>query len=107
MRVILGSPVAPGRVAGQFQWLPCESWQYCEGDDLSENAYRISQELYMRWGYINESIEPVQFPVPANLRHFTDAHTVAITCCNSCYWRNNQNAISGQNFLPYEVIFVQ
>jgi hypothetical protein len=110
MRIILGSPVPPGNVIGRLKWLPPPSWQYCEGDDLSENAYRISQELYMRWGYTNEPMHPVIMN-SVILDCFDVAHKVATICCNTCHNRLDTSGypstVSGQRFKPYEVIFVR
>lgn len=97
IRTILGSPVAPGRAGAN---LPPVEWQFCEGDDLSENAYRASWGLYMRWGHVNSDVIPQDFAVPAVApmppRHFIDAHHVASACYNQITGNIHWDFIPGQ-----------
>lgn len=79
IRTILGSPKGPGHASKE---LPVPEWQFCNGDDLSENAYRASIGLYMRWGHTNSNFVPVKFSISSpSPQRITDAHGVAFDCC--------------------------
>ncbi|MGX8717289.1 MAG: hypothetical protein ACSW8C_04880 [bacterium] len=49
------------------------------GDDLSENVYRISRNCHMRFGHCDYRINPVPLP-PAMPNRFVLANTLAINC---------------------------
>ena len=49
------------------------------GDDLSENVYRISKNCHMRFGHCDYRINPVPLP-PAMPNRFVLANTLAINC---------------------------
>jgi hypothetical protein len=105
MRTILGSPAIPGAAvvlgeAARLSILPDTIWQYCEGDDLSENAYRKSLGLCMRWGHTGAAIKPIAFTAaPPTL---TNAHAVANNCCANIGKEANCHR---WGFTPHEAIF--
>ena len=47
-------------------------------DDLSENAYRVSQHCHMRFGHVNQAIRAVIMNPVSNRIQL--AHQVAVTC---------------------------
>lgn len=79
-------------------------YNFVEGDDLSENVYRLSwsyrasgmkpfqefQEQNMRWGHTNSvSIEQNSTPTIQSIPRYIFAHFVAIHCFNIIYNKND------------------
>ena len=52
--------------------------KFFNGDDLSENVYRVSKGCHMRFGHVNRAITPVTMhPIPNRIQL---AHKVAFDC---------------------------
>lgn len=122
IRTILGSPNIIEVRAGEQMLLPDGSGTvnnspdslkcYCNGDDLSENAYRASLRLFMRWGHTLSTIPPVNFEAAALLSfipRYKMAHWIAKNCCNNIVTVNGRfyNTVSDWEFRGGKAIYVE
>lgn len=65
-------------INGVTQYIP-NLYKFLNGEDLSENAYRISKRQPMRWGHVSDITIPFEtWPNPPN--HFRLAHKIASDC---------------------------
>ncbi|MFQ6722961.1 MAG: hypothetical protein ACLRFH_00970 [Opitutales bacterium] len=84
-------------INGVPQYIPY-SERFLNGDDLSENAYRASKDLPIRYGHVNTSISSYNiFNIPSR---FILAHRVAFYC----YYEVTGQILRMWNFGPGEAI---
>jgi hypothetical protein len=107
MRTILGSPTARrdtgnntvvnGNIINNAPTLL--TWCYCEGDDLSENAYRRSIDTYMRWGHSRTSITARALPSDEK-----DPIAAANAVARNCYTSITNNHLERWRVQPDEAV---
>lgn len=83
IRTILGTPLPQLGYASKDNTNTPDEWKYCEGDDLSENAYRFSINQPMRWGHVDANMK-VSWPLVSG-RELDDAIILAHKTAVNCY----------------------